>query len=1032
MEHQYEQEFVESLRAGFMGEGNESDYRFVPRLLVNDQEQGSDVLSALKEQLKGCQRFDFSVAFITSSGVEAIVQLLIALRDQGIPGRILTTTYNNFNDPAALRKLLEFPNIELRAYQGAMHTKGYFFQHGEMNAVVIGSANLTQTALSKNKEWNVLLYSYEDGDLFQAARREYEQLWQAPETALVTEEWVNEYEAYRTFDEPVAARPFKKPFVFDPEEASSTTYEGIALPANADVALGQDRATPGISGYETTGVAPDLSGTSGSAAGHGTLANRAASQCPRLRPATNIKPNAMQRDALAALKKLHEEEAPRALLISATGTGKTYLSAFDVLATKPKKVLFVAHRKRILQASRESFRKVLGDSYQYGMIAGSDREPGNCMFAMVSTLARHLDEFNPLEFDYIIVDETHRAGAESYRKVLSHFAPKFVLGMTATPNRSDDYDIFDLFNHVIAYRITLQDALREEMLAPFHYYGISDLSIDDQEQDELTLFARLTSEERIRHVVDRIEAYTVDKAHRRGLIFCSRKREAQELSRAFNKLGYRTQALSGDDSDDVRDAAIARLESGELEYLFSVDIFNEGVDIPSVNQVIMLRPTQSTIVFVQQLGRGLRKSPGKESVLVLDFIGNYQNNYMIPIALSGDRTYNKDNLRRFVKEGSTVIPGCSTVSFDRVAEERILEKLDTTRFSDTQLIKGEYNNLRTMLGRIPTLRDFDEQGAIDPLLIIGKFDSYHEFLLKYEKAYDVRMSETCSQMLRYVSSRFAAGKRVDELVLLRLLVNNHQVSDVEYEMEVAVRGGATVSELSLKSVEANLTNEFILSTMRKKFDKCVFVQRQGQGFVRTEEFEEALRDVNFRDQLLEVLDFGIARHEKNYGRLYKDTNFNLYEKYTYEDVLRLFNRPTNVNAQNIGGYFFESFSNAFPVFINYEKSDDISETTMYEDRFVSDRELVAISKSRRTMDSPEIVRLREMPGNGVKAYLFVRKNKNDKDGGKEFYFLGEMYPTGHFREFIMPNTTATAVEIGYKLDVPVRRDIYDYLISDLG
>lgn len=967
-------EFLSSLEQGFINSQTQAGGQYVPRILTNSASEHTNVLAELKRELGACERFDFSVAFITQGGIATIVQLLIELRDRDIPGRILTTTFNNFNHPDALRKLLEFPNIQVRVYEGNLHTKGYLFEHGTMGAVVIGSANLTQAALCANKEWNVLLHSYQDGELFQKARREYELLWRSPQTVELTDTWIDAYEQYRSAETRYTVKHLK-PF----------TSGGFTV--------------------ETSQVIFTRTG------------HRAARTDPQPDPARPmIAPNKMQQSALASLAKIHGEKAQRALLISATGTGKTYLSAFDIAATRPERVLFVAHRQRILEASLASYRLVLGDAYSYGLFAGASTcTDATCLFAMATTLARHLDQFDPLAFDYIVVDETHRAGAESYRKILSHFAPAFVLGMTATPQRSDHYDIFALFNHIIAYRITLQDALAEDMLAPFHYYGVADLSIDDLESDDPALFNRLTSAARVDHIVTALENYSVGKTNRRGLIFCSRNNEARALSRELNDRGYRTRAVSGEDPDEVRDQAIDDLENGRLEYLLSVDILNEGVDIPSLNQIIMLRPTQSAIVFVQQLGRGLRKAPGKECVLVLDFIGNYQNNYLIPVALSGDGTYNKDNLRRFVKEGSTIIPGCSTISFDRVAEERIFEKIDATRFSSTELVRREYANLRAILGRTPTLLDFDTQGSIDPLLIFqcSGIGSYHDFLTKYEKSYNVVFTDIQKRMLRYVSQKLASGKRADDLLVLRDLIQTGCAAPVRSRMSVA----------------ACLTNRFVVAQQRKTFADCVFLEERDGRFVASAQLTSALQNAEFAHQLLEVVEFGIHRNERDYGTTYAQTDLCLYQKYSYEDAFRLLGWAADVNKQNVGGYMFDAATNTFPVFINYQKDDDISETTKYEDRFLSDRMIVAISKSRRTLDSAEIVRLKGHPGNGMKVYLFVRKNKNDSDGGKEFYFLGEIRPTQRFEQFTMPGSTATAVRIEYELDTPVRPDIYDYLTS---
>jgi superfamily II DNA or RNA helicase len=235
--------------------------------------------------------------------------------------------------------------------------------------------------------------------------------------------------------------------------------------------------------------------------------------------------------------------------------------------------------------------------------------------------------------------------------------------MTATPERTDGEDIYRLFDFNLAYEIRLQRALEENMLCPFHYFGISDLRVDGSVIDELTSFNLLTSDTRVDHIIENIELYGCHKDVPRGLIFCSRVDECYELAAQFELRGKRSVALSGSDSIAYRDETIIRLELPEtdpdkLDYIFSVDIFNEGVDIPSINQIIMLRPTQSAIIFVQQLGRGLRKVKGDNKYLtVIDFIGNYTQNYLIPVALHGDKTLEKDEIRRLLVGGNDLLPG---------------------------------------------------------------------------------------------------------------------------------------------------------------------------------------------------------------------------------------------------------------------------------------------------------------------------------------------------------------------------------------
>ena len=330
--------------------------------------------------------------------------------------------------------------------------------------------------------------------------------------------------------------------------------------------------------------------------------------------------------------------------------------------------------------------------------------------------------------------------------------------MTATPDKRDDNvegrNIYELFNYQIAYEIRLQQAMEENLLCPFHYFGITDLAIIGDQKETNRDFSMLTSDERVKHIIEQAEYYGYSGDKVKGLIFCSNIKETEELSAMFNQMmnvsmgrKYRTIALNGSASEQERQIAFERLAMNEedatvemepLDYIFSVEILNEGVDIVEVNQVIMLRPTQSPIVFIQQLGRGLRKADGKEYVVILDFIGNYNNNFMIPIALSGDRSYNKDNIRRYIMEGGRVIPGAPTVHFDEISRRRIFASVDNANFSDIKLIKENYTTLKNKLGRIPKLRDFDDYGEMDVVRIFdnSSLGSYYKFLVNYICLFD--------------------------------------------------------------------------------------------------------------------------------------------------------------------------------------------------------------------------------------------------------------------------------------------------------
>lgn len=638
---------------------------------------------------------------------------------------------------------------------------------------------------------------------------------------------------------------------------------------------------------------------------------------------------------------------------------------------------------------------------------------------------------------------------------MDHFTPKLWLGMTATPDKRDDNvegrNVYEIFNYQIAYEIRLQQAMEENLLCPFHYFGITDLSMIGDEEAARD-FNMLTSDERVRHIVNQADYYGYSGDKVKGLIFCSNIKETEELSAKFNQIinpatgkNFRTVALNGSASEQERQDAFERLamnedESSEdrqpLDYIFSVEILNEGVDIVEVNQVIMLRPTQSPIVFIQQLGRGLRKASGKEYVVILDFIGNYNNNFMIPIALSGDRTYNKDNIRRYVMEGGRVIPGASTVHFDEISRKRIFASVDNANFSDIKLIKENYNNLKNKLGRIPALRDFDDYGEMDVIRIFdnNSLGSYYKFLVKYEKEYTIRLSEDEEKVIEFVSKKLASGKRIQELQLLkRILVYTRGISKIGLfaGLENDLKSyGKVMSKDQQENIIHVMTNEFPAGSGKKTYAQCVFIEKDDSDYKPAKSFAEMLANNDFYNILKELVDFGISRYKRDYSKTYGQTDLVLYQKYTYEDVCRLLNWEQNEVPLNIGGYKFDKKTKTFPVFINYDKAENISDTTRYEDHFVPgfrDR-LIAISKSGRSMQSEDVQNFLKAKEREIQVELFVRKNKDDKIS-KEFYYLGHMTASGNAKEFTMANTEKTAVEIEWILDVPVREDIYEYIVN---
>lgn len=952
------QELQQSLASALIDNKINSLPDLQPQIIYNDYNSGSNLLVELLQELQTCKRFYFAIAFITQSGLICLKECLKLLQEKNITGDILTTDYLYFNQPKALQELQQYPNLNICIYtKENFHIKGYIFEQNDYYTLIVGSNNLTQTALKANKEWSLKINSLANGSLINNTLSQFQQMWQ--EAMPLTDIWLKQYT-----DKYYSLQKLKREF--------ATAQENIST--------------------------------------------------------NDITPNKMQQEALKALEKLQQDNKHKALLISATGTGKTYLSAFAVKKANPKRLLFLAHREQILKQACKTFAKIIPD-IQYGILSSNHKDFHKpYLFATINMLSKeeNLTQFAPTHFDYIIIDETHRAGASSYLKILNYFQPQFLLGMTATPERTDGFDIYQLFDHNIAYEIRLNQAMQENLLCPFHYFGITDITVDNQEINDNSTFNDLTTDARVTHIINQSQYYGFSGERLHGLIFCSQIEEAQILSQKFNERGFNTIALSGKDSQETRTNAIHKLEQKErstgLDYIFTVDIMNEGIDIPAINQIIMLRPTKSAIIFVQQLGRGLRKYPQKDYVVILDFIGNYQNNFMIPIALSGDTSYNKDNIRHYVAEGNRFIFGSSTIHFDKVARQKIYQAIDSAKLSDTALLKNEYLQLKQKLGKIPSIFDFSQFGSIDILKFLDKFKTYHNFLQKYDKDYTIRFNTIQEEILYFISYRFAKGKRIHELLALKLLLKNTSHLLVDIEHILTTKYHQKLTEQIKTSLIRNLINLFTISNEQAKFSNCIFIKENDNDYIINDIFKSALQDEKFYFQINEILDFALERYQKYYQNKYKDTNLILYQKYTYEEVCYLLNWPQKINPNAMAGYFYEKTTHTMPVFINYIAPD--KKRVDYTNEFLSNTLITAYSKSNRKLDSSDAKHIYNANEEQNKLYLFVRKPSEDKEA-KEFYFLGEIIAQGN-PEFA---PKYNGFKILYKLDTPVRADIFDYLTT---
>ena len=899
--------------------------QFGPRLLNN--QEGSSIWEQIKHELLTCENYTFAVAFITDSMVSNLKPIFKDLSRRGIKGRILTSTYLYFNQPAVFQELLKIPNIEVKiAEVDGFHQKGYIFQHQGYQTIIIGSANLTTNALMRNYEWSLRINSLDSGDIVDQVRSNVELEWK--NASNLTNEWITSYS-----------------FTYKKNYKQSLQYQ--ELDSENDTRI--------------------------------------------------IKPNQMQKDALEQLRLLREKGKQRGLIISATGTGKTYLGAFDVKSTNPKKMLFLAHREQILEKSKESFSRIIGGKKtDYGLYTGNSRNKNaKYVFATVQTLSKsnHLSLFDRDEFDYILIDEVHHAGAETYQKIMNYFQPKFYLGMTATPDRNDDFNVFKLFNYNVAYEIRLPQALEEDMLCPFHYVGISDYTFKDNRvneaidsynnekgnhKNEQKIVEQLSSQERVKYILDQTKYYGYSGDVLHGLIFCSGVAESVSLAKELTRQGYPSKALSGNDSEVKRRSVVKGLEKGIIKYIVTVDIFNEGIDIPCINQVVFLRNTNSNIVYIQQLGRGLRKSKGKEYVEILDFIGNYKNNYIIPVALTDDSSYSKDNARATTSMEPTI--GVSTIYFEQIAKEKIFDSIRQAKFDSMRNLRTVYNEMKKRVGRIPLLQDFIKFNSIDPVILSNKEKNYANFLIKMGE--QINISDYENKILSFLDVELLNGKRRHELILLDLLINNSEISMEKFD-EALIKNHCLNNQEIIESVKRILSLSFYnenASPSRKDYGGKAIVEYNDKNnqYVLNSEIQYSLKkNKDFRQLWIDGIRTGLSRSQ----RYDSDKLFTIGKKYTRKDVMRQSNNITNVTAQNIGGYYFNDKYGM--IFVTYKKSMNISKSIQYEDRFLSDRILHYYSKNNRKLTSKEV---QKFFTDKYRLLLFMKKS--DADDNKDFYYLG--------------------------------------------
>lgn len=585
-----------------------------------------------------------------------------------------------------------------------------------------------------------------------------------------------------------------------------------------------------------------------------------------------INPNSMQRKALRELRRYRDTGVKKALIISATGSGKTYLAAFDARNFGAKRLLYIVHRESILKDAKESFVKVFGAERTYGFYTGNENSlEADFIFATSNMLGRHLDSFKKDEFDYIIYDEVHHVVAETGKKIFEYFEPEFILGLTATPERMDNQDIFTLFDQNVPFELRLRDAINNDLVVPFHYYGIRDQLVDYSSKDKMTIAKNIAEQNNIEFIKSQIEKYRKPGEKLKCIAFCTNIQSCRLMAEELYEKGYHTISLTGINDTGVRIKAFKDLqdENNLLEIICTVDILNEGVDIPQVNMVLFLRPTESQTVFIQQLGRGLRKYPGKDYVTVLDFIGNnYDRAVQIAMALGtlGKTTYmEKAYLKEMIRTNfeSLDIPKVK-IEIDDLSKEEIINFIDKTNFNSRVFLEKDYKNFKSYInnGSYPTHMDFLNSDVSPDLIRIikstfsgSKNKSYYNFLKKIDEDTIPMFDDKQIAFINNMEDLLPLA-RLDEYLIIEQAIKEH-----------------TIDLKRIEGINEHITDK----TLENAYNNL-----KSLGLVENNEIDLTnIEDGEFKDYLLDTLNYGIVRYNREFGEY--TGLFKLYRNY-YKEI----------------------------------------------------------------------------------------------------------------------------------------------------
>ena len=906
-------------------------------------------LATIQANLRECKSFYFSVSFIKKAGLDLLSNDIIAAVERGAKGKLITSTYQNFTDIESLRWFLNlassYSNFECHLDDECFYDIHTYSTNGfHTKGYIFEFEERVEIIIGSSNITRYALLKNIEWDLVVNCNKD-------------SEVYNN---ALKEFD---------------------YLWSSTMMLCSERISIYSSKISFAIERWDMDYDVVDQ----------------------------RIVPNYMQRKALKELNRNRALGIQRSLIISATGSGKTYLAAFDALNFGPKKLLYIVHEGSILRRSLETFQDVFGGQKVCGMYTGEAKEiEADFLFSTNVSMCRNLDIFDKDEFDYIIIDECHHAVAETYKTIIDYFEPEFLLGLTATENRMDNKDVVEIFDNNIPFELRLRDAIINDLIVPFHYYGIRDELVDYGLSDsaERRLIAQMSDTGNCEFIHKQIEKHRKDGVKLKALAFCRNIQHARMMAENLREY-YNTAYLTGKNKTGERIRAFNDLQSEnkDLEILFAVDILNEGVDIPGVNMVLFLRPTESSTIFIQQLGRGLRKYPGKDYVTILDFIGNnYKRSVHIALAL-GSLSRNSILEKKLLK--SMILNDFKSlgldsygvkISIDDLSKEEIVESIENENFNSLKYMKTDYLNFKNYLNSssYPKHLDYLNSDYAPNLLKFMKIkiggrktESYYNFLKGIEEENLPLFSTEQERVINYLSNLLPLVRRHEYIIVERLL-------------------SGPKSENYLRTVLSSEVSGFEVEQMEHAIR---FLKENGVVAQSDHIYSLACEiEPEFIEYIKDLLDYGITDFSARY-RGESENEFLMWQDYRMDQVqLKILNNPGDIMK---GTYYKDG--NMY-VFAGLKKDRAEDDPLNYKDKFLSSDVFQWESIARISKDEEERQK------RAKQVFVFVRKVKSENGITLPFTYVG----TGSLH-----NPRKGVTNNGSILyDIHMNQELPEYLMED--